>query len=74
MSFGKRCWHVFSPVRCVVFREEYRGPADVSVEVANAVDADFLVLGIHGRTGLDRVLMGSVSTAVVHRARQVGWW
>jgi len=54
----------------VTFRGEYGAPADVIVDVAEAVGADLIVMGTHGRKGLDRVLMGSVSTAVLHRARQ----
>ncbi|WP_234969683.1 universal stress protein [Alicyclobacillus vulcanalis] len=56
-----------------MFREEYGAPADVIVDVAEAVDADWIVIGTHGRQRLDRVLMGSVSTAVMHRARKVVW-
>ena len=52
------------------------------VDAADAHDADLLVLGSHGRTGIARVLMGSVATAVsshterpvmiVHRALSAG--
>lgn len=38
--------------------------------LAEEVDADLIVISTHGRKGLDRVLMGSVSTGVMHRARQ----
>ena len=37
--------------------------------VAEAWDADLIVLGSHGRTGLDRFLIGSVSEAVARYAR-----
>lgn len=37
--------------------------------LAEAWDADLIVLGSHGRTGLDRFLIGSVSEAVARHAR-----
>lgn len=43
-------------------------PADVIVEYADERDVDAIVLGTHGRRGLDRVLLGSVAEAVVARA------
>ena len=43
-------------------------PSDKIVEVANHENADLIVLGTHGRTGLKRLLMGSVAEAVVRRA------
>ncbi|WP_062308935.1 universal stress protein [Alicyclobacillus sendaiensis] len=54
----------------VTFRGEYGAPADAIVSVADEVNADLIVMGTHGRKGLDRMLMGSVSTGVLHRARQ----
>ncbi len=36
---------------------------------AELCDADLIVLGSHGRTGLDRFLIGSVSEAVARHAR-----
>jgi len=44
-------------------------PADTIVEFAEEVNANFIVMGTHGRTGLSRVLMGSVAEAVVRHAR-----
>lgn len=41
-------------------------PGDVILQEAKR--CDLLVVGSHGRKGLDRVLLGSVSHAVVHRA------
>src|SRR5262245_54511729 len=43
-------------------------PASAIVEAAETEDADIIVLGTHGRTGLTRLLMGSVAEAVVRRA------
>lgn len=38
------------------------------LDAARALDADMIVLGTHGRTGLRRLLMGSVAELVVRRA------
>src|SRR5207247_3195291 len=38
-------------------------PATVLVEAADEENADLIVLGTHGRTGLTRLLMGSVAEA-----------
>jgi nucleotide-binding universal stress UspA family protein len=43
-------------------------PRGKIVDVAARWKADLIVLGSHGRRGLDRFLMGSVSEAVVHHA------
>ncbi len=43
-------------------------PADEIIEYANRNDVDLIVMGTHGRTGLTRLLMGSVAEAVVRRA------
>jgi nucleotide-binding universal stress UspA family protein len=43
-------------------------PAEAIVDCAKEVGADFIVMGTHGRTGLARVLMGSVAEAVVRQA------
>jgi len=45
------------------------GPAaDGLVEAVTEAHADVLVVGTHGRTGLERVLLGSVAEAVVRKA------
>jgi len=36
--------------------------------VAQEVDTDLIILGTHGRTGLARLLMGSVAEEVVRKA------
>ena len=53
-------------------RHEHRlivgNPADKIVAVAKEEQADLIVMGTHGRTGLVRLLFGSVAEAVVRRA------
>ena len=38
------------------------------VDAARALDADMIVVGSHGRTGLDKLMMGSVASHVVTHA------
>lgn len=40
-------------------------PADAIIEIARDKTADLIVVGSHGRTGLDRLLMGSVTERVI---------
>jgi nucleotide-binding universal stress UspA family protein len=42
--------------------------ADEIIEAAKEVEADLIVLGTHGRTGLGRLLLGSVAEQVLRRA------
>ncbi len=44
-------------------------PAERIVQAAHDTHAEFLVLGTHGRTGVRRLLLGSVATKVVALAR-----
>jgi len=44
-------------------------PAEDIVRMAEEQEADLIVIGTHGRTGLRRVLMGSVAEAVMRRAK-----
>lgn len=44
-------------------------PAETIIQAARDNDCDLIVLGSHGRTGLDRLLMGSVSQQVVTHAK-----
>ena len=49
-----------------------REPTNPATEIARyAVDAgiDLIVMGTHGRTGLERLLMGSVAEKVMREAR-----
>ena len=43
-------------------------PASEIVRIADERKADMIVLGTHGRTGLTRMLMGSVAESIVRRA------
>ena len=47
---------------------EFGPAADQITCYANENDIDLIVIGTHGRTGLKRVVMGSVAEAVVRRA------
>jgi nucleotide-binding universal stress UspA family protein len=44
------------------------GPAEAIVRAAVEEHADLIVIGTHGRSGLDRLLIGSVADRVVRRA------
>src|SRR5579884_2462380 len=52
----------------VEHRLEYGDPATKILEVAGEIDADLIVMGTHGRTGLRRLLMGSVAERIVRTA------
>lgn len=43
-------------------------PADVIVTEAQTEEADLIVMGTHGRTGLRHILLGSVAEAVIRKA------
>jgi universal stress protein A len=44
------------------------GPAEEVVATAKVENADLIVMGTHGRTGLAHVVMGSVAESVVRRS------
>jgi nucleotide-binding universal stress UspA family protein len=44
-------------------------PVGQILRVAAEEQADFIVLGTHGRTGLSRLLMGSVAETIIRRAQ-----
>jgi nucleotide-binding universal stress UspA family protein len=51
-------------------------PKTADVDVANKIveeaeqwPADLIIMGTHGRSGVQRLVLGSVAAAVVHRAR-----
>lgn len=43
-------------------------PSHTILEVADERDADHIVMGSHGRSGLSRILLGSVAETVARRA------
>ena len=50
---------------------EVQGSADTGIsEAADQVDAELVVIGTHGRTGLRRLLLGSVAERVVRLCRR----
>lgn len=57
-----------SPRLTIEYRLLEGEPAPVIAETAAEVDADLIVMGTHGRTGLSRLMMGSVAEAVLRRA------
>jgi nucleotide-binding universal stress UspA family protein len=50
-------------------RVEDGDPAELILSVAEEAHADLIVMGTHGRTGLRRLIMGSVAEHVARRAR-----
>jgi universal stress protein A len=52
----------------VEHRLEYGDPAKKILEVAQEIGANLIVMGTHGRTGVRRLLMGSVAEQVVRKA------
>jgi nucleotide-binding universal stress UspA family protein len=48
----------------------YGKPADAILTVAHEQQADLLVLATHGRTGMERLWLGSVALTVVHRVQR----
>ncbi|WP_027187257.1 universal stress protein [Desulfovibrio cuneatus] len=43
-------------------------PAEEIIEMANSSDADMIIMGTHGRKGIERILFGSVAEQVVKSA------
>lgn len=52
----------------VVAHEAFGNPAKVIVEMASDLLASAVVVGTHGRQGMQRMVMGSVAEAVVRKA------
>jgi nucleotide-binding universal stress UspA family protein len=49
-------------------RTEEGRPVDMIVKYAEEIHADLIIMGTHGRTGLERILLGSVAEEVVRKA------
>jgi nucleotide-binding universal stress UspA family protein len=52
----------------VEYRVQHGDPAVEILGVAREASCDLIVMGTHGRTGLGRLLMGSVAEQVVRKA------
>ena len=59
-----------TPAKFVATQIKAQGerPSDVIVRVAKEHQADLIVMGTHGYQGFDRLLLGSVTERVAHRA------
>ena len=63
-----RCWRADVPIE-----QELSESGDAAARIldrAEALDADVIVTGSHGRTGFTRVLLGSVVESLMHRSRR----
>ena len=60
--------HAIDPRLDVEYRVAEGDPAAEIVYAATDLDANLIVMGTHGRTGLGRLLMGSVAEAVSRRS------
>ena len=49
-------------------RVEIGEPAHAIVQIANAIDVDVIVMSTHGRSGINRLLFGSVTARVLSMA------
>lgn len=47
---------------------EFGNPSDVILDKAAELDVNLLIMGSHGKTGLSRLIMGSVAETVVRKA------
>ncbi|MEM9151878.1 MAG: universal stress protein [Cyanobacteria bacterium P01_F01_bin.3] len=50
------------------FTQEIGNPGPTICKLAKTWDADLIIVGSHGRKGLEEILLGSVSNYVVHHA------
>jgi nucleotide-binding universal stress UspA family protein len=55
-------------VKTALLQAQTRREADVIVDFARDSQANLIVMGTHGRTGLERLLLGSVAEGVAHHA------
>ncbi len=53
-----------TPISQVITREGK--PADEIIATANQIDADLVLMGTRGKTGLQHLIMGSITEKVVH--------
>lgn len=64
-----RVYDLQVPHERVIGHARIGSPADTLLQMCADYDADLLIVGTHGRTGLDRVIDGSVAEQLARRAR-----
>ena len=64
VELGKKAEHIFGDIK-VHFSTELGYPIETILKKAKSISADLLVLGTHGRTGLGRILIGSVAENIL---------
>jgi nucleotide-binding universal stress UspA family protein len=52
-------------IKCDVIHQENRWPYEGIIEAAEKVGADLIVIGSHGRRGIERLIMGSQATKLL---------
>lgn len=58
------------PANCALhFKVAFGEPADEICEFADQVRADYIVMSTHGRTGIQKLMMGSVAEKVVSQSK-----
>ncbi len=55
-------------ITCEVLAHQGEEPFRFIIEEANKLKADMIIMGSHGRTGLKRLMMGSVTARVIGHA------
>lgn len=60
---------IFSHLEINTIFREGRNTAQTIIDVASGLKVELIVLGSHGRTGLNRMVLGSVAGDVVNKAR-----
>lgn len=65
-----RAFYRATPALAVDYTVKVGDAANVIVRTADEVDADLIVVGTHGRSGLDRLLCGSVAESVLQRSNR----
>lgn len=61
-------WHAHHHDLRQILWQDKRGPAEEILKASKDERADLIVIGTRGRTGLSRLLLGSVAEAVLQRA------
>jgi nucleotide-binding universal stress UspA family protein len=54
----------------VEYRSVQGAPAEQILSMADELDCDLIVMGTHGRTGLSRLLAGSVAETVIRKSHR----